>query len=113
MVQVMFLVGVFGFIGLFAFKVGPSYIEYLTVSKIADDIAGNPDLMKRPKSKVYQAIDKAYRTNNLWDLAARDTIVLQKDKNKGYLVKVQYEKRANLFSNIHVVTAFDKTAGTP
>lgn len=113
MIQVIFLIAVFGFIGLFGIKVGPSYIEYLTVAKIADDVAGNADLMKKPKSKVFQAIDKAYRTNNLWDLAARDTIILEKDRDKGYLVKVHYEKRANLFSNIHVVTAFDKTVGTP
>lgn len=113
MIQAMFLIAVFGFVGLFAFKVGPSYIEYLTVAKIADDVAANPELMKKPKGKVLTAIDKAYRTNNLWDLAAKDTILLEKDSNKGYVVKVQYEKRANLFSNIHVVTVFDKTAGTP
>ncbi len=112
-IQVLFLIGVFSFIGLFAFKVGPAYIEYLTVAKIADDVSQNADLMKKPKSKVFTAIDKAYRTNNLWDLAAKDTIHLEKDGKKGYVIKVQYEKRANLFSNIHVVTVFDKTVGTP
>lgn len=97
------------FLGLFAFKVAPHYMENWTVMKIADDVAANPELLKKPRSKVYAYIDQAYRTNNLWDLDAKETIKLKKDGNKGYLVTVQYEKRAKLFHNIDLVTTFDTT----
>jgi len=107
------LVSVLAFLGLFAFKVVPGYLEYMTVAKIADDVAGNAELMKQPKSKVNAYIGQAYRTNNLWDLKAQETIKLSKDGRKGYKVEVDYEKRANLISNIYVVTAFKKEAGQP
>lgn len=108
----MFILGCGAFIGLFAFKVGPAYVEYMTVSKIADETAENSTVMSLPPSKVLSHIDKAYRTNNLWDLRAEDTISLTKSKGK-YTVEVDYEKRSPLFANIHVVSVFKKTAGTP
>ncbi len=102
------------FLGMFAFKVAPHYMENWTVTKIANDVASNAELLKKPRSKVYSYINQAYRTNNLWDLSPEDTIKLKKDGKRGYIVTVQYEKRANLFSNIDLVTSFDKaTEATP
>jgi len=102
------------FIGLFAFKVGPNYLESWTVTEIAETLAEKPELLKQPRSKIYAYIDKAYRTNNLWDLKAKETIKLERHKEKGYLITVQYEKSEKLFHNIHVVTAFNKTVnGVP
>ncbi|MFK7854980.1 MAG: DUF4845 domain-containing protein [Granulosicoccus sp.] len=98
------------FLGLFAFKVAPHYMENWTVVKIADDVAANPELLKKPRSKVYAYINQAYRTNNLWDLDPQETIKLKKDGSKGYLVTVQYEKRAKLFHNIDLVTTFDTSS---
>jgi len=112
-IAVFALVAMVTFLGLFAFKVVPGYVEFMTVAKIADDVAGNPELMKQPKSKVNSYIAQAYRTNNLWDLKAEDTIKLSKDGRKGYKVEVDYEKRSNLISNIYVVTSFQKEAGQP
>ena len=95
-------------IGMFAFKIGPSYMEFLTVQKIAEDLSKNDELLKETKSKIVKHINQSYNTNNLWDLKAKDTIELKKDARLGYLVTVNYEKRANLFGNIDVVTVFHK-----
>ena len=111
MTMIMIIMGVAMFFGLFAFKTGPAYFENWTVSKIANDVAANPDLMRAPKSKIYQSIQEQYRHNNLWDLKAEETIVLKKDGKRGYLVTVDYEKRENLFSNIDLVMRFEKQAG--
>ena len=107
------LMMIVAFLGLFAFKVVPSYIEYQTVKTIAEDVQNNAELMSQPKSKVNAYIGQAYRTNNLWDLKADDTIVLTKDSQKGYKVEVNNEKRQNLISNIYVVTKFNKVVGEP
>lgn len=108
MTGLLAIMGVSVFMGMFAFKVGPHYMENLTVTSIATDLAGNATMLKKPRSKVYMHINQAYRTNNLWDLVPQDTIKLKKDGKLGYIVTVQYEKRANLFHNIDVVTSFDK-----
>ncbi len=108
----MLVVSVSVFLGLFAFKVGPNYFENWTVQKIAVDAATNADLMKtKSKGKIYAHLNRAYRTNSLWDLKPEDTIALVKNGNRGWDVHVKYEKRENLFSNIYVVTAFDNIAG--
>jgi len=112
-ISVMVLMSLGIFIGLFAIKVGPHYMENWTVTKVVEDLAADPDLLKQPRSKVFQHINNAYRTNNLWDLKAEDTITLTRDKKKGYLVTVQYERRAKLFHNISVVTQFDSSPNSP
>lgn len=98
------------FIGMFAFKVGPHYFENWTVTAVAEDLEQKPELLKQSRSKVYAHINNAYRTNNLWDLKAEDTIKLTRDKKRGYIVEVQYERRAKLFHNIDIVTSFDTTS---
>jgi len=105
------LVAMLLFVGMFAFKVVPNYVEFMTVKKIAADAQNNADLMKSPKSKVMSAIGQAYRTNSVWDLKPDDTIVLLKDGRTGYKITVKYEKRAKLFHNIYVVTSFEEEAG--
>ena len=113
LVSIMLILSVTIFLGLFAIKVGPHYLENWTVTKIASDLAADPQMLKQPRSKVYKHLSQAYRTNNLWDLEAEDTIKLKKDAKKGYIVSVQYEKRANLFHNIDLVTSFNKTTNAP
>lgn len=113
LVSILLIISVAIFLGLFTIKVAPHYLENWTVTKIATDLAANPQILKQPRSKVYKHLSQAYRTNNLWDLEAEDTIKLKKDAKKGYIVSVQYEKRANLFHNIDLVTSFDKTTNAP
>ena len=102
------LISMLMFIGLFAFKVVPGYVEFMTVTKIAEDTQADSELMRSPKSKVMASINAAYRQNNLWDLRAEDTITLVKGGPQGYKVSIDYEKRSNLLSNISVVTEFKK-----
>jgi len=109
--SVLIVLSIVAFLGLFAFKVVPNYMEYLTVKSIGSDISNNADLMKKPKSKVMQAIAQSYRSNSLWELKPEESFVLTKDAKRGYIVTIDYEKRAVLFKNIDVVTRFDHTFG--
>jgi len=104
---VMVIISIAMFLGLFTFKLVPHYLENLTVSTIAEELSENTELLKQPRSKIYAHLTRAYRTNNLWDLDAEETILLKKSRNKGYIVTVQYEKRTNLFHNIDLVTSFN------
>jgi len=106
----MLVLSVCIFLGLFGFKVGTHYFENWTITSVAQELASKPEVLKQPRSKVYQYLNQAYRTNNLWNVKAEDTITLTRDGKKGYLVTVQYEKRSKLFHNIHLVTSFDEVA---
>ncbi len=109
LVVLLIVLSVAAFFGMFAFKVVPSYLEFLTVKSIGNDIATNAELLKKPKSKVMQAINQAYRANSLYELKPEESFVLKKDGARGFLVQIDYEKRATLFSNIDVVTRFNHT----
>lgn len=109
MTAILITIVVMIFIGLFALRVVPHYLENWTISEIAEGVAANEKLLKQSRKTVYQHIDQAYRTNSLWGVKAEDTIELEKDTRKGYIMTVKYEKRAKLFHNIDVVTSFNKT----
>jgi len=94
-----------------ALKVGPSYAEYWTISKIADDTAADSKLLRTTKSRVYQNIQRAFTQNNLWDAKAEERIKLARDAKKGMSVTIDYESRTRLMGNIYVVTSFKKEAG--
>ncbi len=106
------LLALLAFAAMFAVKVGPAYIEFRTISKLVHETNMNAQLMKQPRSKVLSHIDQAFRTNNLWDYRADDTVSFQKSKG-GLLVKVDYEKRTNLFANIDVVSVFKANQAKP
>ncbi|MFT6303838.1 MAG: hypothetical protein ACI9XK_004161 [Granulosicoccus sp.] len=107
-VFVMLAIGIF--LGIFAIKVVPQYIENWTVQSIVQDAVNDPDLLKQTKGRIYTHLNKAYRQNNLWDLKAEDSITLEKlGRDKGYKLLVKYERRANFIHNIYLVTAFEET----
>jgi len=108
MVTVFVMLSIGIFLGIFAIKVVPEYLENWTVAQIAQDTVDNPELLKQTKVKIYSHLNKAYRQNSLWDLTAEDTITLEKlGRNKGYALTVKYEKRTQFLHNIYLVTAFE------
>jgi len=111
MIGMVFILTVAIFIGLCAFKIGPAYSEYWTVSRLADKVAADKSLLGGTKSKVYERLAIGFRQNNLWDAVPKEMITLTKDKTKGMQVHVNYERRAQMFGNIYVVTKFDRIAG--
>ena len=110
MIGAMALAAVAVFLGLFAFKAGPAYFENLTVKSIVEDAAADAELMGASRSKVYRQLNAQYSMNNLWDMKAEDTVELKRSKG-GYDLRVNYEKRENLFANIDLVMRFDQPMG--
>ena len=103
---IMLSVGIF--LGVFAIKIVPEYLENWTVESIVQTAVDDPAVLKQTKSRIYNHLNRAYRQNNLWDLKAEDTVVLKKiGRNKGYDISVKYEKRTNFIYNIYLVTAFE------
>ena len=110
-IGVLVLMSVAVFLGLFALKAGPVYFENLTVKKIVADTVADRDLMRSSRSKVYEQLNAQYGINNLWGLKAEDTVELKRDGDRGYVARVNYEKRENLFANIDLVMRFDQPLG--
>jgi len=112
MISIFIIVAVVIFFGLFAFKIGPSYAEYWTISRVADEIAVDDALLRGgSRKKVMQRIANGFRNNNLWDVRPEETVALVKDGERGYALHISYEREAKLFGNIFITTKFDREAG--
>lgn len=107
---VMLILAVASFIGMFALKVGPHYFEHWTLTAITKELESNPEVLKQSRSNVYRHINQAFSQNNLWDFKAEDIINLKREAEAGYVVTVEYERRAKLFHNIDVITSFHNQA---
>ena len=110
-VGMLAIAGLAIFFALVGFKMVPLYADYWTVSRVADDVAARTELLRGPKSKVYQSIQKGFTQNNLWDAEPKELIRLEKDAERGMAIYVDYEARANLFGNVFVVAKFEREAG--
>ena len=113
MIAIMVIIAVAVFIGLFAIKAGPAYLEHETLKSVVETAAADEALMRSPRTKVYEQLNRQYNFNNLWDLTAEDTVELERDGRTGYSMRVNYEKRENLFANIDLVMRFDRKVPAP
>ncbi len=113
MIQILLVVGVVAIFAMVGMKLVPVFLDYKLISEIADEVHADSEMMQRPRSKVLEKLNTSFRMNNLWDYKAEETIKLERDAAKGYVVTVDYEKRTNLIANIDLVTVFNREAGTP
>ena len=59
------------------------------------------------RAAVFEAIEKRFPLNNLYDFKVRDIIQYERNRDATVLT-VAYEKRENLFMNVDVVIKFDQ-----
>ena len=109
--SIIFLVAILGTLTIVGFRVVPLYKDYLTILQIAKDLHNEGNLLSKSKREMRATIDKRFRTNNLWDFKAEETIKIKKDPAKGVLLHIDYEVRSPLIYNLEVVAKFDKIVG--
>ena len=89
-------------------RIIPLYTDYLTVLQIAKDMQNDGSLLTNSKREIYNMLNKRFRTNNLWDLKAKEVVKFKKDPTGGTMLHIDYEVRAPLISNLEVIAKFDK-----
>jgi hypothetical protein len=89
-----------------ALKLGPHYIDFRTIQSVVDQLPPN-EVNTMPRAAVFEALEKRFPLNNLYDFKVRDIIQYERGP-EATVVTVAYEKRENLFMNVDVVIKFDK-----
>jgi len=87
-------------------KLGPHYIDFRTIQSVIAQLPPN-EVNTMPRAAVYEAIEKRFPLNNLYDFKVRDIIQYERNRDATVLT-VAYEKRENLFMNVDVVIQFDQ-----
>ena len=94
----------FGALLTLAIKLGPAYIDDLTIQEALENLEGTDGLSRMGSAEVRRLINKRLSINNIRGFDAKDISV---DKNGEFVViNVDYEVRNNLFANVDSIVHF-------
>ncbi|MBU2875839.1 DUF4845 domain-containing protein [Marinobacter salexigens] len=101
---ILIMVLFFGGILSLAIKVGPAYMDDLTIQEALENLDGTEGLSRMGPAQIRSLINKSLSVNNIRSLEAKD-IVVEKD-GELVLITVDYEVRNNLVRNMDVIVHF-------
>ncbi|TYC59356.1 DUF4845 domain-containing protein [Marinobacter sp. BW6] len=100
MVMVLF----FGGLLTLVIKLGPAYLDDITIQEALESLDGTEGLSKMGPAQVRTLINKRLSVNNVRGFDAKN-ISVDKDGDL-VVINVDYEVRNNLFSNVDTVVHF-------
>jgi len=94
----------FGALLTLAIKLGPAYIDDLTIQEALESLEGTDGLSQMGSAEVRRLINKRLSINSIRGFDAKHISV---DKNGEFVViNVDYEVRNNLFANVDSIVHF-------
>jgi len=94
----------FGALLTLAIKLGPAYIDDITIQEALENLEGTEGLSRMGSAEVRRLINKRLSINNVRGFDAKNIAV---EKNGEFvIITVDYEVRNNLFGNVDSVVHF-------
>lgn len=91
--------------GLMALKIGPIYVDNMSVKKVLESFKEPLKKDRIAKNKIKNTIIRKLLINNIRDLSKDKIEIIQNsEKTK---IEIKYEVRRNLFYNLDAVVKFD------
>ncbi|MDC9611961.1 DUF4845 domain-containing protein [Pseudoalteromonas sp. GABNS16H] len=101
---IMIMVLFFGGLLTLAIKLGPAYLDDITIQEALESLEGTEDLSTMGPAQVRSLINKRLSVNNVRGFDEK-TITVEKDGDL-VIINVDYEVRNNLFRNVDTVIHF-------
>ena len=101
---IMIMVLFFGGLLTLAIKLGPAYLEDITMQEALESLEGTEDLSTMGPAQVRSLINKRLSVNNVRGFDEKN-ITVEKDGDL-VIINVDYEVRNNLFRNVDTVIHF-------
>ncbi|MDF0751944.1 DUF4845 domain-containing protein [Marinobacter sp. 71-i] len=103
-IVIMIMVLFFGGLLTLVIKLGPAYLDDITIQEALESLDGTEDLSSMGPSQVRSLINKRLSVNNVRGFDAKN-ITVEKDGDL-VVINVDYEVRNNLFRNVDTVIHF-------
>lgn len=103
-IVIMIMVLFFGGLLTLVIKLGPAYLDDITIQEALESLDGTEDLSSMGPSQVRSLINKRLSVNNVRGFDAKN-ITVEKD-GELVVINVDYEVRNNLFRNVDTVIHF-------
>lgn len=100
----LFVLGTLAFVALLVIKIGPLYLNEMTVATAVKGAAEDPDLVGAELSAIRNRLQRRWDIDYIDQVEAKQ-IRLKRTAN-GRALFYDYEARVNLFYNIDVVVRF-------
>ncbi|ARM85170.1 MULTISPECIES: DUF4845 domain-containing protein [Marinobacter] len=101
---IMIMVLFFGGLLTLAIKLGPAYLDDITIQEALESLEGTEDLSTMGPAQVRSLINKRLSVNNVRGFDEKN-ITVEKDGDL-VIINVDYEVRNNLFRNVDTVIHF-------
>ncbi|VVT31081.1 DUF4845 domain-containing protein [Marinobacter salarius] len=101
---IMIMVLFFGGLLTLAIKLGPAYLDDITIQEALESLEGTEDLSTMGPAQVRSLINKRLSVNNVRGFDEKN-ITVEKDGDV-VIINVDYEVRNNLFRNVDTVIHF-------
>lgn len=103
-IVIMIMVLFFGGLLTLVIKLGPAYLDDITIQEALESLDGTEDLSSMGPAQVRSLINKRLSVNNVRGFDAKN-ITVEKDGDL-VVINVDYEVRNNLFRNVDTVIHF-------
>lgn len=104
-ITMLVMVLFFGGLLTMAIKLGPIYLDDITIQEAIESLDGTEGLSSMGPAQVRTLIDKRLSVNNVRGFDPKN-IAVEKDGDM-VVIKVVYDMRTNIFSNVDAVVSFD------
>lgn len=108
MITWIVLIGMVGFIGIFAFKLIPIYMDYSTINNALAGVAKSASAGVSP-AQLKSSIDNAFDINSVNTVKVDDITIKPDTDGKGLVMNLDYDARTNFVANIDLIVHFEKT----
>ncbi|MGQ0619698.1 MAG: DUF4845 domain-containing protein [Panacagrimonas sp.] len=103
-VGLLFVLGALAFVAIVVIKVGPLYLNQMTVERIVKRVAEDPEMATADPLTIRDALQRGWDADYVDQLKPRDIKI--KRTERGRTLIYDYEARVHLFYNIFVVVEF-------
>jgi hypothetical protein len=102
------LIAMIGFIGIFAFKLIPIYMDYYTINNALTTVAKSSTPGESP-GQIKSAIDNIFDVNSVNTVKVDDIGIKPGTDGKAMVMSLNYDARTNFIANVDLVVHFENT----
>jgi len=111
MLGVMFWLGLGALVLTVGFRLGPPYMQFLTVKSAMNALSGDAELKGKGRAEILSSLNRRLDINNVSGLPPQSFSVEQKDSVPRLIA--DYEVRVHLILNVDAVLSFNHEVALP
>lgn len=107
MISWIVLIGLIGFVGIFAFKLIPIYMDYYSINRALVQVSQQLQPGESPQ-QVFMSISSAFDINSVNAISDKDVSIKIDPDTKTAVLGIDYDQRTSFLGNVDLIVHFEK-----